>query len=312
MRIRSTSVPLFALLVLPVAVATFDLSIVVASSLVVLILAGRWFLNLYQLFTRRSGPDLVLESIAASHYVEKVRWSLDRLGVEFDEEMDIGTLGVFFTGRTVPRLRIRTGLVVSRIGNSSDILRYLWGRYAAELDDAVAFLEPTSEALELERQLDTYGAHLQRWIYARSTPHGRFCRHIWGVDHPAIPLWQRLALRLLHPFQRLMIRRAFRISRSSTERSIVKIEELLERVEGRLAEGHGTLLGGVQISFVDLTFAALSGLWVWPTNYGGGRADPRSDSDRNGGRYGCLATSVPAFDRLCRAPLPRRADGWHP
>jgi len=266
MRIRPTTTPVLALLVLPVLVATLDLPIAVAAVLVVFILIWSWLLTLRGLFSRPSGPLLVLESIAASHYVEKVRWSLDRLGVDFEEEMDIGTLGVFITGRTVPRLRVRTGLVVSKIGNSSDILRYLWGRFATELGDAARFLEPTSEALELEQRLDTYGAHLQRWLYARSIPHGSFCRHVWGVDHPAIPLWQRLALRLLHPFQRAMIRRAFRITPASTARSVAKIEELLGWVEDRLTDDRATLLGGNRISFVDLTFAALSGLWV--------RADP--------------------------------------
>lgn len=51
---------------------------------------------------------------------------MDRLGVEYSERQMVGVLGVFFTGRSVPQLKIRTGLVRSTIGNSPEILRYLW------------------------------------------------------------------------------------------------------------------------------------------------------------------------------------------
>ena len=72
-------------------------------------------------------PALVLDSISVSHFVEKVRWNLDRAGIDYVENASGGTLGAFFAGRTVPRLRIRTGAVRSQIGNSPEILRYLWG-----------------------------------------------------------------------------------------------------------------------------------------------------------------------------------------
>lgn len=36
-----------------------------------------------------------------SHYVEKVRWSLDRLGVDYEEEHDAGYVGLLLLGRDV-------------------------------------------------------------------------------------------------------------------------------------------------------------------------------------------------------------------
>ena len=64
---------------------------------------------------------------------------MDRLGVDYTERQNTGVLGVFFVGRTVPKLYVRTGMVTSTIGNSSDILRYLWGRYATEYGARATF-----------------------------------------------------------------------------------------------------------------------------------------------------------------------------
>ena len=110
-------------------------------------------------------PQLVLATISASHFVEKVRWCMDRLGVDYVEQTSGGTLGAFFRGRTVPQLKARTGSVQSSIGNSAEILRYLWGRYAVDDPAAAAFLEPTTERIELEKRLDRHGVNLQVWIY---------------------------------------------------------------------------------------------------------------------------------------------------
>ena len=95
-------------------------------ALVLAALAWRWAITLSGILAPARVPELELETIAASHFVEKVRWCMDRLGVEYSERQMVGVLGVFFTGRSVPQLKIRTGLVRSTIGNSPEILRYLW------------------------------------------------------------------------------------------------------------------------------------------------------------------------------------------
>ncbi len=69
----------------------------------------------------------VLHTIAISHYTEKVRWALDYLGIDYQEEQDAGILGVFLTARFVPILHVVKEDI--SIPNSSDILRYLYGRY---------------------------------------------------------------------------------------------------------------------------------------------------------------------------------------
>ena len=155
----------FFLLSLPVIVAWFGISVAGAIALVVLALAWRWMITLSLFVAPPKVPDLELETIAASHFAEKARWCMDRLGLDYREKQVSGILGVLFTGRTVPRLWMRTGIVRSEIGNSAEILRYLWGCYGVDAGETAGFLVPTRERVEMERRIDRYGAHLQVWVY---------------------------------------------------------------------------------------------------------------------------------------------------
>ena len=101
---------------LPIAVAAFGLSVWSALLLVVLVLLWRWAIVLHDLAGPAAGAELVLETISASHFVEKVRWCMDRLGVEYTEAPSGGTLNAFYLGQSVPLLRFRTGGVRSSMG----------------------------------------------------------------------------------------------------------------------------------------------------------------------------------------------------
>lgn len=265
----------------PIIVAWFGLSVPAAIFLVLLLLLWRWIVVLSGFVVPEKTPDLVLATISASHFVEKVRWSMDRLGVEYVEQTSGGTLGAYFGGRTVPQLKARTGGVRSSIGNSAEILRYLWGRYAVEDVEAAAFLEPTRERVELEARLDRYGANLQVWVYYHLLDDRELTLHAWGADNPATPYWQRKILRPLFPLLRFLIRKSFRITDASYARSSKRIEELLNEADLWLEDGRKSLLGGDMINYTDLAFAAMTGLWLMPPEYGGGKADAvRIERDR--------------------------------
>jgi glutathione S-transferase len=261
------------LFLLPIAVAWLGVSVAGAVALVLLALSWRWAISLSGLLAPARVPELQLDTISASHFVEKVRWCLDRLGLEYVERPAGGTLGVFFLGRTVPVLRMRTGAVRSSIGNSPEILRYLWGRYAVERGDAAAFLEPGPERLELERRIDRCGTDLQVWVYHHILDDRELALHTWGAQDPAVPAWQRWALRGLFPLQRFLIRRAFRITPARYAKAIAHLNELLADVEARLADGRHSILGGDEPNFSDFAFAAIMGLWALPKRYGGGQAE---------------------------------------
>ena len=261
------------LLLLPIAVAWLGIGVAGAVGLVALALLWRWAIALSNLVAPPRLPDLELETISASHFVEKVRWSLDRLGVDYREKPVGGALGAFFLGRTVPVLKFRTGAVRSSIGNSPEILRYLWGRYAVERGEQAEFLRPTRERLELEAQVDRCGVDLQVWVYSHILNDRELTLRAWGADSPAIPAWQRALLRLLFPLLRFMIRKSFRITPKRHAKAIEHVNDLLGGVEERLADGRRSILGGDEINFSDIAFAAIMGLWAMPPQFGGGKAD---------------------------------------
>jgi len=267
--------------VLPILVAAMGAGVLTALVLVAAALLWRWLIVLSGITAPEAGPDVILETISASHYVEKVRWCMDRMELDYTERQTGGTLGVFFTGRTVPLLRVRTGLVESAIGNSPEILRFLWGAHAARSPEKASFLEPTVERLELERRLDRYGRNLQVWVYYHLLDHRELTLHAWGANNPQVPAWQRRALRGIYPVLATLIRRAFAITDENYTKAVMHIEALLSEIDTTLADGRGSILGGEAINYTDLTFAALSGLWLQPEKYGGGKADAtRIERDR--------------------------------
>jgi len=258
--------------ILPIFVAWRGLGVATTIALVAMLLGIRWLIVLSGIVAPERTPPIILDTISASHFVEKIRWCMDRLGLDYAERVSGGTLGAFFLGRTVPQLRIRTGLVQSVIGNSPEILRYLWGTYGAA-DERASFLEPLPERLELEKRLDRYGVNLQVWVYHHILGDRHLTLHAWGVDNPLVPWWQRQLLRLLFPLLALLIRRAFSTTHENYARAVQHIENLLTDIDTRLADGRRSILGGDAINYTDIAFAAMSGLWLQPEGYGGGMAD---------------------------------------
>ncbi len=260
------------LLLLPVVVAAFGVSVAGSIALVVLMLAWRWAISISGLVFPERTPELVLDTIGVSHFAEKVRWCMDRLGLDYTESKAVGTVLVWLTGRTVPRLRFRSGAVESSIGNSPEILRYLWGRYGMDNEHA-AFLAPTRERVALEQDLDRYGRSQQVWIYYHLPANRELMLKAWGAYDRATPGWQRLFARVCYPFLTFMIRRSFRVNQDHYEKSVQRMEALLENIDMALADGRRSILGGESVNYTDIAFAALSGPWLQPEGYGGGSAD---------------------------------------
>lgn len=254
------------LVLLPVIVAVFELGVLLTLLLVLALLGFAW-LRVLNGFRERPECRYRLETIQASHYVEKVRLCMDRLGVNYVEERWAATLGAFYLGRTVPRLHVRTGNVWSSLGNSSDILRYLWAVHAN--DSKAGFLEPTPQRLELESKIDHVGSMLQVWLYDHLLDRPDTLLHVWGVNDPAVPAWQKAAIRILLPVQRRLIRKSFRITPDNTDKATHRIEAFLDESEARLADGRKSLLGDDDLNFTDYAFAGILGLWIRPTSYGG-------------------------------------------
>ncbi len=270
--VSKDNLPNLYFVALPLVVAGLGWSLGAALLAVGVGLAWKWGVVFSKLAAavRGGSRELRLETIAVSHYVERVRWCLDRLGIPYREEQTAGILGILFSARSVPRLHLGSGIGASALGDSPDILRYLWGAYATTHPKQAAFLEPTPEALALEQRLIEYGFETRRWLYYHTLPDKRFTLHIWGYDDPSLPVWQRVFLRVFYPFLTVFMRRALSVTEAETRAGIAKVEAFLAEMEERLADGCKSLLGGER-SFVDLSFAALSGIWLVHDAYGGGR-----------------------------------------
>jgi glutathione S-transferase len=254
------------LVALPVVVSATGLGVVKTAAVTVLTIVAIWVDRLRKLAQKPATPPITLETISVSHFSEKVRWCLDRLGVDYREDRSCGTLRAFYLGRTVPRLRIHSGGMASDIASSPDILRYLWGRHAHE--PRAAFLKPDPKRLALEASLDRAGRMLQIWAYYHILDDAEQTARLWGVADPLVPAWQRAIVRPLLPLQRFLIRRAFGISRERYQRACEYIENLWGDIETRLADGRRSITGP-ELNYTDLTFAAMTGLWLQPDGYGG-------------------------------------------
>lgn len=255
---------------LPLAVVVLDVGLGFTAILVVAGLLWTWGARMSTLSVQSTDTLLRLETISASHYVEKARWCLDRLGVPYREEPTAGVLGVFFTARLVPRLHVTIGPITSVIGGTAEISRYLFGKYAPTLGGRAAFLAADEEALELEARIDAYAFHVRRWIYFNALPERRIVLRLWGREDPSLPRWQRSLLALLYPVLRFFMTRALGVTAPKTQQSREAIEAFATEMEERLSDGRATVLGG-ELTFVDIAMAALSAPWVRCDNYGGGK-----------------------------------------
>ena len=265
MGIAGINWPLVCLVLLPILGSVWQIPSVLVVS--ILLILGVWdrIRRIKELLEVKS-EHYILESISVSHYVEKVRWALDRLETPYVEKPDIGIFGLLFKARTVPVLKAPSSRV--SIGNSSDILRYLWGVHCT--NPKASFLEPTEEALELEAQMDKYGEHVRRWGYYYILEEPAACKRFWGLYQDEVPKWQRRLLTILFPFLRSILKRLLRINEKGAAKSLNKVLAMYDQMDQRLSDGRAYLLGGEEPSFVDLTWASLSSVILMPEQYGGG------------------------------------------
>ncbi|HET9692801.1 MAG TPA: glutathione S-transferase N-terminal domain-containing protein [Steroidobacteraceae bacterium] len=259
------------LYLLPVAVALAGWGVgaaaAVALGAALLGLGIRLFVSLRAL--RRPPAPLRLHTVTVSHYTEKVRWCLDRLGIEYEEVPNVGVLGVLLTGRTVPWLEVPPGL--TRIGDSPRILRYLWGEYAGRLSgERTWFLEPTPAALELEARFDRrLGNDVRIWVYWQVLRDRALTLRAWGMEETAIPAWQRALLAASVPVLRFAVRRMLGVTPARAQRALARTHEAFDEVDQLLADGRPHLTGAA-FTFADITFASLGALAVLPPEYPGG------------------------------------------
>jgi glutathione S-transferase len=208
----------------------------------------------------KSSADLILITIPLSHYCEKARWALDRVGLAYREEPHAPLVHRLFTmrkgGGTVPML-LDGG---RRLVDSTDILQYADTAGGGNLLYPV---DPTlrSEVESLEEMFDAQlGPHSRRWAYTHLLPHTALIRSLWTRRAPAR---EAKLLSLMVPIVRRVVRASYRVSPASGERSLERVRTVFQKVEERLTQGRRFLVDE-RFTAADLTFAALAAPMVLP------------------------------------------------
>lgn len=206
---------------------------------------------------------LRLITIPISHYVEKVKWALDRARLAYQEESYIPGLHALATLWLSQGRHRSTPLLLDGdrvVPDSTAILHYLAQRYDQ------AWLYATGNALELEERFDTaLGPHTRRFLYHRLFDSAISLPQLF--EQPLVPQWQALLLAVIAPVVQASMVRELQITHSEADRSREIFEGEFDFVAGILSDGRQYLCGDA-ISAADITFAALAAPVLLPVEYG--------------------------------------------
>lgn len=208
-----------------------------------------------------------LLTLPPSHYSEKARWALDRLGIAYQEEASgpgFHFLALRRVGaRSMPTLVLDNGEVLR---DSTDILHHLDGQAPPELR-----LFPTEPRTRQEVEA------LEARIDEEVGPAGRDWLFSWVLDDPralARIFVERLSpaqgrmFRLGLPLLRQVMRRRMKVDARPRAEHLRRLQEALAPYDAKLADGRRYLVGD-RISAADLTLAALAAPSLAVPEYGG-------------------------------------------
>lgn len=212
-----------------------------------------------------AAKPLRLITISISHYCEKVRWALDKLGILYTEEPHAPLFHRLITrssggNKTVPVLVTQAGT----FSDSTDILQYL--------DTLTSSSKLYPAEPELRRQVDKLedlfdtqlGPATRRWAYSYLLDDRNLWLRLWRQGAPAI---ERALFPVVFPLVYKLLRQGYDITTTSAATSYEQIQRLFETVSTQLADGRPYLVGN-RFSAADLTFAALAAPALRPKNYG--------------------------------------------
>jgi len=207
--------------------------------------------------------DRVLHQFPISHYCEKTRWHLDAKGLRYAVRDLLPGVHVVVNRRlvgkqTVPVL-VDSGKV---IGDSTAIALYLERTY-----DGPALLPSESalrdRTLELEEYFDdTFGPDVRRWMYGQAIKTSGLIPQLFFSAYGERT--RRFAKPLLGRILTESIRRMYRISPGSVERSSERIDRAVERLEELIDRDPRRHLVGDRLTLADITAASLLGPLAGP------------------------------------------------
>lgn len=202
----------------------------------------------------------ILITVPLSHYCEKARWALDHAGVRYREEPHAPLLSRLAThrgaGSSVPVL-IHDDRSLT---DSTDILMHVDALRGGDC----LYPRDTSlhgEVLALEDKFDTeLGPHTRRWVYSELLPDKKQVRSLWSRGVPRI---EASLVRIIAPLARHAVRKGYKITPASAQRSLDRVHAIFREVDQRLSDGREYLVDG-RFTAADLTFASLAAPMLLP------------------------------------------------
>ena len=207
-----------------------------------------------------------LITIPMSHYCEKARWGLERLGLKYHEERHLQCFHYPRTywvsrGANVPVL-IDGNKVIA---DSTNILKHL-DQYAepdkrlypedlTECAQVDALEELFDEVLGIESRRCVYHHFINRPIKALRTA------------GEGAPITEKILMPLIYPLFMLIINSYINPTKDNVESGLQKIREIIKKTDSML-ENSGPYLLGARFTAADLTLASMMAPLVLPTNYG--------------------------------------------
>ncbi|WP_189399902.1 glutathione S-transferase [Arenicella chitinivorans] len=207
-------------------------------------------------------PRLYLFTI--SHYCEKARWGLEYLGIDYDAVVVLPGEHIAIAKQHGLKRGALPYLVTDDdiIQGSDRILRWAEARSAP----GVSLNCNDTEAMEMEQRLDhKIGVHVRRHYYSEAlVEHSSSVRHVFmrGVGFSdRIKLWLAWSV-----IRNKMISGLDLGPEQGVESSNI-VAEQLDWLDSLLADGRRFLLGGDQMSVVDLSAASLLAPYVLPPQH---------------------------------------------
>jgi glutathione S-transferase len=214
-----------------------------------------------------------LVTIPISHYCEKARWALERVGVPYRERAHVQAFHRAATlraggGLTVPVFVGPAGV----LGDSGDILAWAdtqappgRGLYPedAELAAEVRLLEADFNA--------RLGPASRCWMYQQLRQ-----RRDLAISYgcAGVPAWERASLRVGYPAVLAIVARVLDVTPATAVKAEADVRDTFDAVGERLADGRPYICGEA-FTATDLTFSALAAPMLMPSGYG--VALPRPD-----------------------------------
>jgi glutathione S-transferase len=233
-----------------------------------------------------------LITIPVSHYCEKTRWALTKLGIPFVEECHMPPFHRFATrrigkrsssdsmpeternmspinrfvvrqvgGQTVPVLVTETAILRS----SDEILSYV---DAIAPDELKLYPSDSQQRQQVDELVDVFDCVLapavRLWAYSYIMGQAHLVQPLWCQN---VPWFERLLFPVVFPWMRATVFQMYSISDDSIIAARESIEQIFERVGNLLADGRLYLVGD-RFSAADLAFATLAAAVVVPSGYG--------------------------------------------